>query len=541
MNQSPRVPQAQPAWADRSAGWALTLVVVAALGIAPAWLMYDRLDGFSLKLDDFVYLAQSRTGQALREHLMTPHNAHVVPLFRLWTYGLVTANGGLTRLQDVFLFASYGVLIATMLATGVLVARETRNTAIGLAAMAGLGLSSVLEPAVSWYAAGQAIWAAFAVIVMLLALQSWKRGGRFGWLIAGGIAAFAAPLLWSGGYVAGPVGAAYLWVAGRTGPRRDWLVPLIAVLLTLVVVVALAGRQLARTETFGNTSPHRSLRPLNALIYTAQAIPEELVLHNLGLKVAVSGPQGLVLCLLVAAAWACTRGVPLRPTALEAAGAVMAVFGFLLVCTARSYEQRFDSLRGLGWYSAIPQVGVILFAAGWWAGRSALPGKSEGRLRPPTRNGLLAVVVFATVLIVLHKPLIESKLLASVYPPSADELKRFPTRYLQRLRAGYLAAEPAGRQQRFLARLDAIERIALKLGVGRAELRNNFGRVLGPGMPEQVLDLDAFDLLVLPGSGRPVDPAVIRASLGDWVAVEPEPRPYWVPPEAPWPPEVRHP
>lgn len=528
-------------WVNKPAGWFVTLLVVAILCAAPAWLMYDRLDGFSLKQDDFVYLAQSRNWPTLRQNLMTPHNAHVVPLFRLLTYALITANGGrLTRMQDVFLWASYGVLVATMLATGLLVARETRNRATGLCAMAGLGLSSVIEPAVTWYAASQAVWAALAVVFMLLALQAWKRGGTFVWLILGGVAAFAAPLLWSGGYVAGPVGLAYLGVSPRAGSRRTWLIPPAAVVLTAVAVIALAGQQLARTETFGNNSPKRNIRPVKGLIYATEAVPQELVFHNLGLNVAVSAPQGVVLCLLLAAFWACTRGFPPRPNALEAAGAVMAWFGYLLVYSARGYVQ-FESLRGLGWYSAIPQVGAILFAAGWWVGRTGNQRQRDDRLPTPTRTALAAVLTGAAVLIVLHKPLIQSTLLASVYPPSAAEVKKFPTRYLQLLRAGYLAAEPAGRQQRFLARLDGIQHVATRLGVGRTELRNAFGRVVGPGMPEQVRELDIFDLMVLPHSGLSVDPAIIKNSLGDWVALEPEPRPYWIVPEEPWPPEGARP
>ena len=51
-------------------------------------------------------------------------------------------------------------------------------------------------------------------------------------------------------------------------------------------MIGLSGRQLARTEALGSGSPDRALRPLNALIYTAQAMPEELLLHNLGLTVA---------------------------------------------------------------------------------------------------------------------------------------------------------------------------------------------------------------------------------------------------------------
>lgn len=524
-------------WFQRPTGWLLTLVIVAVACITPAWLMFDRLDGFCLKLDDFAYVAKSRTRSNLVENLMEPHNAHVVPLFRLLTYGLVKLSGGLTRLQDVLLGASYGVLVATLLATGLLVGRETGNVALGLSTMVALGLSSVLEPVVTWYSASQALWAAFAVVLMLLALQAWTRTQRIVWPIVGGLAAFSAPLLWSGGYVAGPSGLAYLLASRRRGARRGSLVPLAAVLLTAFMVSAVSGRQIAASETFAGRSLAQTIKPVNAVIFTAQAIPEVLVLRNFGVNVLVSGPQGVILCAFLAIFWACNRGIPFRVNALEAAGAAMAVFGYLLVFSARG-NRTFDSLRGLGWYNAIPQVGAVLFVAGWWGRSYADSSPPGGWPRPPTRGAMLVVLMFVTLMIVIHKPLIKSTLLASVYPPSESELKHFPTKELQLLRARYLAAEFAGRQQRFLARLDAIQQIASQLGVGRKELRGAFGQVIGPGMPANVPDLDIFALMEIPQSSGAVSPSRIQGSLSEWVGPEPEPRPTWLSPTDAWPPAI---
>jgi hypothetical protein len=528
-------PRPSPPWLGRSAGWGLTLVVALILSAVPAWFLGDRFDGFSLKLDDFVFVARSRTWADLAGNLMRPHNTHVVPLFRLLTFGLIALSGNLGRLLDVIEAASYGVLVLVSLATCLLVARETRSMALGLAAMAGLGLSSVMEPAVTWYAAGQTIWTALAIVLMLVALQSWRRR-RSAWrLVLAGLAAASAPLFWSGGYVAGPVGLAYLWADARPRDRLAGLVPMGAVLLTALVVVAVSGRQIAQSGVFRDGSPGQAIRPLNGIVYTAQAIPEILVFQNLGLSVATDAPQGAVLCLALIVLWAGARGFPFRPNSLEAAGAVMAALGFALVYTGRGGMQ-FDSLRGLGWYAAIPQVGAVLFAAGWCAGRPSPADSAPGSLRPPTRLGLLGVLGFAAILLVLQSPLVEARFVADVHPMSEAEQKIFPEPHLKRLRARVLSSELADRQQRFLARLDGAEQSARSLGASRTAIRRAFGRIIGPGMPDRLIDLDAIDLLALPKTGPELDPAQLQSALNGWLAIEPEARPFWVAPGDPWPP-----
>src|SRR4029077_20121685 len=86
---------ARLAWRHRPGGWILILASAVLLCVAPAWLMADMLDYYRLHGDDFVYLAGSRSWAVLANHLWEPHNAHVVPLFRLGTYALVRAAGRL--------------------------------------------------------------------------------------------------------------------------------------------------------------------------------------------------------------------------------------------------------------------------------------------------------------------------------------------------------------------------------------------------------------------------------------------------------------
>ncbi len=111
-----------------------------------------------------MYLARSRTPAALREHLFTPHNGHVVPLFLLETHVLARMAGTLEALPAVLGWASYATIVLAMAATGHVVARETGRVARGLAAMAAVGLTSVLGPALLWYAAGQALAAGTMVL-----------------------------------------------------------------------------------------------------------------------------------------------------------------------------------------------------------------------------------------------------------------------------------------------------------------------------------------------------------------------------------------
>ena len=134
-------------------------------------------------------------------------------LFRSFAYGRVfflTISGGLANLPAVFARSSYAGLIAAMLALAWVVGRETRQPAAGLLAMAILGLSTVTHPAVTWFSASQALWAATAILVSIALAQAWAEKGGAPRLAAVGGAIFLAPAVWSGGLVAGPAAIAYL-------------------------------------------------------------------------------------------------------------------------------------------------------------------------------------------------------------------------------------------------------------------------------------------------------------------------------------------
>jgi hypothetical protein len=190
-------------------------------------------------------------------------------------------------------------------------------------------------------------------------------------------------------------------------------------------------------------------------------------------------------------------------------------------------DMPYEDLRPVAWYCAIPQLGAILFVAGWWSRRGPLVTPAlRARL---TRRGLLTVVIVSSGLVALHLPRTGRLLLAGAPPMTAAEADIFKVPELQRLRALYLADEHARRQRRALTRLEWVERIGRELGVGRETIRRTFGRVLVPGIPELQRESDAAALLALPASdSRPVDAAWLRVKLRDLMAVEVVPPHPWI-------------
>ena len=105
---------------------------------------------------------------------------HIVPFFRLETHVLSRIAGSLEALPGVLGWASFGTLVLAILLLGHLVARETGRPDRGLTAMAAVGFSSVLGPAVLWYSASQALACGTVILAMLAALQLWRWAADFG-------------------------------------------------------------------------------------------------------------------------------------------------------------------------------------------------------------------------------------------------------------------------------------------------------------------------------------------------------------------------
>ena len=313
------------AWLDLPVKRPVVLVLVVLIVAAPAWLLADWLKNFALHPTDFIYIEEAIDARALRKHLFVPLNTHVVPLFRLYTYAVVQSTDRLEHLPRMLLGASYLGLVATMLLVGRLVRQETGRTGPALGAMACMGITTVVLPVVSHYAASQALWSGAAIVATLLATHAWRSRGGTWRLVPAAIGVFAAPAIWSGGLVAGPAAAAALWADGRPRCRRA-AVAMIALSSVAALVILGLSRQYINEDAVVNEI-HRELwpRPIQGFLNAIQAVAEATILNNLGLDAATSAFQAAVILGIVAGLWYASRGRTGRATPLEAAGAATVV------------------------------------------------------------------------------------------------------------------------------------------------------------------------------------------------------------------------
>ena len=586
-------------WAGRPLGRVATAVTALVLSLGPFSLQYDPfarifrnpLTYYRLHSDDFAYVAASRDLARASENLWAPHNTHVVPAWRVLTWGLVAAAGRLESVPPVLAVAAYFAVVATMLLAGRFVARETGRATLGLAATVAAGTTSLLTPAVTWYSAGQTLWASSAVLLTLLFAQGWRaRGGA--WRLASVAAsAWLAGAFWTVGHVAGPVAAVYLWADGRPRARRAAAIPLAATAVSVALALAAGARKIDSQFSFGR-STREAIAPTGGALHALHAVAEKLVLGNLGVLAETSAAQAVALCFALGWAWVLTRrnasprvgptrperaaalagavglaglawlvvdptarpalavagwgvllflgGVTLadRASPLERAGAAVVLGSYFAEMVFRGYLD-YDDFRevrhwtdtrseSFAWYETIPHVGFVLFLAGWW---SATRGAGAS---PATRGGALGAFALLVVLLAVHRPRADAQVELTVPRLTDTERVRFAAPELRRLRALYLAADRADWQRRHLAKLDRAEAVARREGLGRRQIKALFGRVDAPELPSVYR---AEDLLALPrdGPNAEPDPSAARQALGPLFAVEPPPRPLWVRPGEPWP------
>jgi hypothetical protein len=494
--------------------------------------MADWLKVFGLNPTDFLYVEESVDAGKLARSLVVPLNTHVVPLFRIYTYVVVLMTPRLVDLPWTLLAASYLGLVATALLVGRLVFLETKRTALALGAMLGLGTTTVMLPVLTHYAASQALWSGAAIVAALVAASDWKQRGGAGRLLLTGLGVLAAPAVWSGGLAAGPAVVASFWADGR--PRCRWAAGVMILLTGLAAgVILVQSRRYIQTDAVVNeVHPELWPRPVQGTLHAAQAIVESSILHNLGLDAFTTPLQSVVLLALVGLLWHVSRGGLRQATSLEASGATVATVGALLVYLFRG-NLPFSSIRPVGWYYALPQIGSVLFAAGWWAAVADRHAGGE-HARPLTVRGMLGVLVFGAVLFAIQAERSRRLEIETAPPLAPSETKRFPIPELQGLRARHLADDETDRLNRALVRLDRVEAIARREGINKADIRRAFGRVLAPGIPENHT-ADAASLLRLPEGEASKDPDLVRRTLGAWYHSEPIPRPPWLEPSDPWP------
>jgi hypothetical protein len=545
----------------------VALAILFAMG--PYVLFFDPVDYWPLRAhvareplglyllfsDDVAYVSAARNWQLTLSSLFEPHNTHIVPAWRVLTFALVSLAGSLERLPSVLAVASYSILIAVMFLTARVVARETGETSIGLVAMALLGTTSVMLTPAIWYSAGQPLWAGFGMLATLWYAQSYRRSGTRVNLALTGFSALLAGWFWTIGHAAGPAAAVYLWQDGRRRCRLAAIVPLVAATLSVAIALGLGGRRIDSTISFHGRDMRTAANPIQGLMHTCQAIPENLVFANLGLTVHSTASQGVLLSALIFLA--CTsrvwsghrkeKGARLFGP-LESAGAAIVLGAYAVEWTFRGYLD-YQFLRTINlrfmvpWYDSMPQIGAVLMLAGWWQNRrkQAGDGALPARTKPPSTLACLAVSLLVIVLIVLNRPRVDALVRAGAPPLAPSERERFAIPRLETMRANVLLIDRALWQRRCLRRLDRAELLAKRKGWGKDAIRSAFGRRFIPGSvayvrPDQYDQYDAVALLDLPDRGRPVDPVSVRAALAEQLAEEPEPRPAWLAPDEQWPP-----
>jgi hypothetical protein len=542
---------------------------------------------YQLFSDDVAYVAASRTWDRTVANLMVPHNTHIVPAWRLVTCGLVASArpvrsllhaadrvilgwrdpsppaGPLESLPEVLAVASYGILVAVMLMTGRFVARETGRAGRGLAATALVGTTSLMLTPATWYSGGQPLWAGLAILATLWYAQSFRRDGRWPNLVLAALAAGLAGAFWSAGHLAGPVTAVYLWFDGRLRCRLAAAVPLFATAVSVALLLALAARPMDSKVSFHGRTVQEAMNPIQGAITTAQAIPENLIFANLGLDAMTTPIQGVVLTLGLILLWASHRwrrpgddaGRPSWPALafnpLECAGAALVLGCYLLEWTFRGYFE-YHNLRTLNpyaivpWYDVIPQVGAVLFAVGWWSGphraAGAIPHPSHRRPARPTRSAALGIALLTLGLLILNRPRVDALIRGTSPPLTESEREHFKIARLLTMRSNTLLEMRVDWQRRYLHRLDQVEPVARRLGIGQDGIRAAFGHIFIPGSTGRLLlaQRELYDvaaILDLPPRGRTADPAAIRAALGPYLQADPEPRPEWLEKWEKWPPE----
>ena len=231
-------------------------------------------------------------------------------------------------------------------------------------------------------------------------------------LFLGLLATMAAPLFWTVGYIAGVVGAAYLLADARRRFRRAAILPVAVSVATWLLVRWVLVRYSADAALWAKPRPMDEVLVAPAITHAAQALCEFL-LKNLGLDASTTESQAIVLVPIVAGLWFWTRGrldpggartLP-RINPLEAAGAVMVFCSLAMIYSVRGTTAGFAAVRLYGWYDAIPDLGAVLFAFGWWSGPLESPPPRV--LKCPGRADLLVTVLICGIILVLQMPRVE--------------------------------------------------------------------------------------------------------------------------------------
>ncbi len=159
-----------------------------------------------------------------------------------------------------------------------------------------------------------------------------------------------------------------------------------AVSVVLACSSGLAGSGFAPANHLARTNPHWRPPAWTPRWPSAQAGLRALVLNNLGLDAATAAGQAMFFGALdrnlgVVAAAGIRLEIVAASSGSRGSRPRRRHFRDDLRCSRRRLSA-FDGLRTMGWYDAMPELGAVLFAVGWWSGPVASPPPRSGRSAP---------------------------------------------------------------------------------------------------------------------------------------------------------------
>src|SRR5262249_11144265 len=196
------------------------------------------------------------------------------------------------------------------------------------------------------------------------------------------------------------------WADGRARCRLAAVVPLFSSVLAFAVAMGLGGRSIDATVSLHGKTAREAFDPIHGALYTMQAIPENLVFGNLGVIAETTALQGGLLTVALLLVWAWTKSPKRRFGPLESAGTAMVLGSYFLEWSIRGGKP-FAELRlvVVPWYDGIPQIGAVLFLAGWCSG--GRPARLDWRVLPMTRLTGVLVLSLVVGLVLLNRPRVD--------------------------------------------------------------------------------------------------------------------------------------
>jgi hypothetical protein len=372
-----------------------------------------------LILDDFQILLRSWTLRASWDNLWEPANEHAMPLGRLSTGVLVWLSGRLGVVRWITTLQGPLALAVGILLVYRLVRRELGHAWYGLVAMAGFGISTVYQQAVTWFAASFSVLSMDTMLLALLAAQDWRQSRRWRSLGLCALWCALAPAWFASGILAGPLCCIYLVsksagrgdesqekTAGTYSSGLSWFwafAPLLGTLLFLAVSLPRSGKQILHLEHYDGMTAVEAFDPLRGLMYTGRSLVENLIL-------GVGGFYGVPVPLVVlpfalgtlaaAAAWWWQRA-PGR--AFLILGLALIFGSYLLTYSARAHWNYEGQMNRPAWsrYHLLPHLGLTLFVVGGLPRWRDHWGLVEGGL---SRQQVIKIVGLMGVLLLLQLP-----------------------------------------------------------------------------------------------------------------------------------------